>query len=120
MELILTSHNINTEITPSNTINTEVVITPTDNLIVQPNEIITIDISPSNIINTEIIAPPAIDLTFTDIGVQGLRGVPGVPGDKGENLQFDNLTEQQKMELRGDVGPTSTNYTNIFYDSLLS
>lgn len=62
-------------------------------------------------------------LEFTTLGTQGMVGAKGEKGDKGDNgtsLDFNLLTEQQKLELRGDVGDTSVNYTNIFYDSLLS
>lgn len=62
-------------------------------------------------------------IEFTTLGTQGMVGAKGEKGDKGDignPLEFDLLTEQQKLELRGDVGDTSVNYTNIFYDSLLS
>lgn len=62
-------------------------------------------------------------IEFTTLGTQGMVGAKGEKGDKGDTgnpLEFDLLTEQQKIELRGDVGDTSVNYTNIFYDSLLS
>ena len=62
-------------------------------------------------------------IEFTTLGTQGMVGAKGEKGDKGDtgtSLEFDLLTEQQKIELRGDVGDTSVNYTNIFYDSLLS
>ena len=62
-------------------------------------------------------------IEFTTLGTQGMVGAKGEKGDKGDagtSLEFDLLTEQQKLELRGDVGDTSVNYTNIFYDSLLS
>ena len=62
-------------------------------------------------------------LEFTTLGTQGMIGAKGEKGDKGDtgtSLEFDLLTEQQKMELRGDVGDTSVNYTNLFLDSLLS
>ena len=62
-------------------------------------------------------------IQFTTLGTQGMVGAKGEKGDKGDSgtsLEFDLLTEQQKLELRGDVGDTSVNYTNIFYDSLLS
>ena len=62
-------------------------------------------------------------IEFTTLGTQGMVGAKGEKGDKGDagsNLEFSLLTEQQKLELRGDVGDTSVNYTNIFYDSLLS
>ena len=61
-------------------------------------------------------------IEFTTLGTQGMvgaRGEKGDKGDKGTSLEFDLLTEQQKMELRGDVGDTSVNYTNLFLDSLL-
>lgn len=62
-------------------------------------------------------------IEFTTLGTQGMVGARGEKGDKGDtgaNLEFDLLTEQQKLELRGDVGDTSVNYTNLFLDSLLS
>lgn len=62
-------------------------------------------------------------IQFTTLGTQGMVGAKGEKGDKGDagtSLEFDLLTEQQKLELRGDVGDTSVNYANIFYDSLLS
>ena len=62
-------------------------------------------------------------IQFTTLGIQGMVGAKGEKGDKGDNgtsLEFNLLTEQQKLELRGDVGDTSVNYANIFYDSLLS
>ena len=62
-------------------------------------------------------------IEVTTLGTQGMVGAKGEKGDKGDagtSLEFNLLTEQQKLELRGDVGDTSVNYTNIFYDSLLS
>ena len=62
-------------------------------------------------------------IQFTTLGTQGMVGAKGEKGDKGDSgtsLEFDLLTEQQKLELRGDVGDTSVNYTNLFLDSLLS
>ena len=62
-------------------------------------------------------------IEFTTLGTQGMVGAKGEKGDKGDagtSLEFDLLTEQQKIELRGDVGDTSVNYTNLFLDSLLS
>ncbi len=63
------------------------------------------------------------ELELVQLGVQGLRGPQGIEGPKGdigEPLEFETLTEGQKLELRGDVGNTSTNYANLFYSSLLS
>ena len=59
-------------------------------------------------------------IEVTTLGTQGMVGAKGEKGDTGTSLEFDLLTEQQKMELRGDVGDTSVNYTNLFLDSLLS
>lgn len=62
-------------------------------------------------------------IEVTTLGTQGMVGAKGDKGDKGDignPLEFDLLTEQQKIELRGDVGDTSVNYTNLFLDSLLS
>lgn len=65
----------------------------------------------------------SFEITITDIGIQGLPGAQGPQGPLGPvgpSLQFEELTEQQKIELRGDVGNTSTNYTNLFNSVLLS
>ena len=65
----------------------------------------------------------SIEIGFTDVGFQGLPGAQGVPGPKGDTgdpLEFDLLTNEQKIELRGDVGDTSTNYANLFYSSILN
>ena len=62
-------------------------------------------------------------IEVTTLGTQGMVGAKGEKGDKGDtgaSFEFDLLTEQQKIELRGDVGDTSVNYTNLFLDSLLS
>ena len=62
-------------------------------------------------------------IEFTTLGTQGMVGARGEKGDKGDtgaSFEFNLLTEQQKMELRGDVGDTSVNYTNLFLDSLLN
>ena len=62
-------------------------------------------------------------IEFTTLGTQGMVGAKGEKGDKGDagaSLEFNLLTEQQKLELRGDVGDTSVNYTNLFLDSLLN
>ena len=69
------------------------------------------------------ILTESTSIEVTTLGTQGMVGAKGEKGDRGDNgasLEFDLLTEQQKLELRGDVGDTSVNYTNIFYDSLLS
>ena len=62
-------------------------------------------------------------IEVTTLGTQGMVGAKGEKGDKGDtgtSLEFNLLTEQQKIELRGDVGDTSVNYTNLFLNSLLS
>lgn len=66
------------------------------------------------------ISQEEIDITLLEVGVQGPTGPPGPPGLQGDNLDFNDLTESQKIELRGDVGDTSINYTNIFLNSLLN
>lgn len=104
-------------------------------------------VQPSTEINT--VQSEEVRLTFTDVGLQGMPGARGqrgvgieyvwqdtklgikteeeasynfveLKGNTGNNLVFEDLTEQQKLELRGDVGSTSVNYANLFYDSLLS
>ncbi len=73
--------------------------------------------------NTISVTATQPQLEFTAIGVQGLvgaQGVQGIKGDTGQPLSFDLLTEEQKIALRGDVGNTSTNYTNLFNSVILS
>ena len=77
----------------------------------------------NDIVGISTTSIDSIALKITDVGLQGMpgaQGIQGIKGDIGEPLEFELLTEQQKIELRGDVGDTSINYTNIFYDSLLS
>ena len=72
-------------------------------------------------INT--LVQETVDIQMVEVGFQGpvgAQGPVGPKGDIGEPLEFELLTEQQKLELRGDVGNTSTNYTNLFNSVLLS
>ena len=71
----------------------------------------------NDIVGISATSIDSIALKITDLGKQGL---PGAQGDIGDPLTFELLTEQQKLELRGDVGSTSVNYTNLFYSSLLN
>lgn len=90
-------------------------------LIQSAEEVSLTTLQPSIEINT--IESEEVRLSFTDVGVQGIpgaRGPEGPEGPVGQPLTFDTLTEQQKLELRGDVGNTSTNFVNLFYDSLIS
>ena len=34
----------------------------------------------------------------------GVRGLPGGRGEKGDSLKFEDLTPEQKAELKGDKG----------------
>ena len=73
--------------------------------------------------NISIVQEESTTINFIDVGLQGMPGAQGNPGPKGDigdPLEFELLTEQQKLELRGDVGNTSTNFVNMFYDSLMS
>ena len=73
--------------------------------------------------NISVVQEESISIGFVDVGIQGMpgaKGMPGPKGDVGDTLEFQALTEQQKIELRGDVGNTSTNYTNLFNSVLLS
>ena len=77
----------------------------------------------NDIVGISATSIDSIALKITDLGKQGLPGAQGPPGPrgyKGDPLEFELLTEQQKLELRGDVGNTSTNYTNLFNSVLLS
>jgi hypothetical protein len=71
-------------------------------------------------VSMELDVNVGTEIELVQMGVQGLRGPEGPEGPIGEPLEFEALTEQQKIELRGDVGDTSTNYANLFYSSLLS
>ena len=77
-------------------------------------------------VSVELVVPEVTNAVSIDVGLQGPQGVTGLKGDKGDKgdvgdtLEFQALTEQQKIELRGDVGDTSTNYTNLFNSVLLS
>ena len=66
------------------------------------------------------IGPQGVRGLKGDQGLKGDKGEKGDKGDVGDTLEFQALTEQQKIELRGDVGNTSTNYTNLFNSVLLS
>ena len=73
--------------------------------------------------NISIVQEESTTIGFIDVGLQGMPGAQGPIGPKGDNgasFEFELLTEQQKLELRGDVGNTSTNYTNLFNSVLLS
>ena len=73
--------------------------------------------------NISVVQEESISIGFVDVGIQGMPGAQGVigpKGDIGDPLEFELLTEQQKLELRGDIGNTSTNYTNLFNNVLLS
>lgn len=77
-------------------------------------------------VSVELVVPEVTNAVSIDVGLQGPQGVIGLKGDKGDKgdvgdtLEFQALTEEQKLELRGDVGSTSTNYTNLFNSVLLS
>ena len=34
----------------------------------------------------------------------GVRGIPGARGEKGDAMKFEDLTDEQKAELKGDKG----------------
>lgn len=68
----------------------------------------------------EVRQEEAIEVLLVDVGLQGIPGAQGPIGPIGQPLEFNLLTEEQKIELRGDVGNTSTNYTNLFNSVLLS
>ena len=85
-------------------------------------ENINVGLTTSNV-DVELVVGQVIPSVEIDVGLQGPQGVTGVKGDKGDvgaTLEFQALTEEQKIELRGDVGNTSTNYTNLFNSVLLS
>lgn len=85
-------------------------------------ENINVGLTTSNV-DVELVVGQVIPSVEIDVGLQGPQGVTGVKGekgDKGDMLEFSTLSPAQKEELRGDVGSTSTNYTNIFNSVLVS
>ena len=85
-------------------------------------ESINVGLTTSNV-DVELVVGQVIPSVEIAVGLQGPQGVIGLKGDKGDvgdALEFQALTEEQKIELRGDVGNTSTNYTNLFNSVLLS
>jgi hypothetical protein len=72
-------------------------------------------------VSMELDVNVGTEIELVQMGVQGLRGPEGPEGPIGEPLEFEALTEQQKIELRGDVGdPSSVNYANLLYSTFLS
>jgi hypothetical protein len=75
-------------------------------------------------VNITMISKGTDVINITDVGFQGLPGAQGIQGPKGdigEPLEFEDLSEGQKIELRGDVGDTSSvNYANLLYSTFLS
>lgn len=39
-----------------------------------------------------------------EVGVMGIPGRPGKTGEKGDPMTFEDLTPEQKAELKGDKG----------------
>lgn len=48
-----------------------------------------------------VVEVPTQAPTVLEVGV---RGIPGRPGKKGDPLRFEDLTPEQKLELKGDKG----------------
>lgn len=48
-----------------------------------------------------VVEYPAQAPTIFEIGVPG---IPGRPGEKGEAMTFEDLTPEQKAELKGERG----------------
>ena len=48
-----------------------------------------------------VVEVPTQAPTVLEVGV---RGIPGRPGKKGDPLRFEDLTAEQKLELKGDKG----------------
>ena len=113
---VTVSDNCNAELTTTN-MSVELVIPEVTNAV-------SIDVGlqgPQGIQGPEgPIGPQGVRGLKGDQGLKGDKGEKGDKGDVGDTLEFQALTEQQKIELRGDVGNTSTNYTNLFNSVLLS
>lgn len=62
-----------------------------------------------------IVEDTAINMNVLDVGIQGLSGVEG---KQGKALTYDDLTDEQKLELQVGIIET-TNYTNIFLNTLI-
>ena len=48
-----------------------------------------------------VVQVPAQVPTILEVGV---RGIPGRKGEKGDSLRYEDLTVEQKEELRGEKG----------------
>lgn len=72
------------------------------------------DVSPVTTIVEE-----SVDIALVELGFQG---PPGSKGDKGENLNYNNLTLEEKNEIISQYDNIlgNTSYTNIFLNTLLS
>ena len=119
-------NQINVDVTVSDNYNAELTTTNVSVELVVPEvtNAVSIDVGlqgPQGIQGPEgPIGPQGVRGLKGDQGLKGDKGEKGDKGDVGDTLEFQALTEQQKIELRGDVGNTSTNYTNLFNSVLLS
>lgn len=116
--------NVNVTNIVNNTTNTSVtqeadIIVEQDTIIMEMDSInITSISSTTSITNiddgtseTTTVANTDDTINITNVGIQGMPGVP---------LMFENLTETQKVQMRGDVGDTTINYQNIFLEAYLA
>ena len=63
---------------------------------------IDIQVNQVNNVSVELVVPEVTNAVSIDVGLQGPQGVTGPKGDKGDvgdTLEFQALTEQQKIEL---------------------
>ena len=51
-----------------------------------------------------VVEYPAQAPTIFEIGVPGIPGRQGEKGEKGDAMTFEDLTPEQKAELKGDKG----------------
>lgn len=52
----------------------------------------------------KLVQVPTTAPVVVEIGMRGLPGGRGPKGDPGDAMTFEDLTEEQKLELKGDKG----------------
>lgn len=97
-----------------NTISASTIIKPDIEIltIIEDKTVATTIVKPDIEILT-IIEDTVITMNIIDTGIQGLSGA------NGKSLTYNDLTNEQKLELQDGIVNITTNYTNIFLNTLI-